>query len=53
LLGRLASELAGLAAAGDLKEARIVSEAIGRLLGTATPGAAAVDLGAERARRGL
>jgi hypothetical protein len=51
LLGRLASELADLAAAGDLEGARIVSEAITRLLGTAAPGASLIDLEDERRRR--
>jgi hypothetical protein len=49
----LAAELARLSAAGDLEGARILNETIARLLGSAAPGAAVVDLGAERARRGL
>jgi hypothetical protein len=52
-LATLAGELARLSAAGDIEGARILNETIGRLLGSATPGAAVVDLGAERARRGL
>jgi hypothetical protein len=32
---------------------RVLNETLGRLLGTAAPGAAVVHLGAERARRGL
>jgi hypothetical protein len=52
-LATLAGELARLSAAGDIEWARILNETIGRLLGSATPGAAVVDLGAERARRGL
>ena len=51
LLGRLASKLADLAAARDLEGARIVSEAIARLLGTAAPGASVIDLEDERRRR--
>lgn len=49
----LAAEFARLSAAGDLEGARILNETIGRLLGAAMPGAAVVNLGAERARRGL
>jgi hypothetical protein len=53
VLATLAGELARLSAAGNLEGARILNETIGRLLGSATPGAPVVDLGAERARRGL
>ena len=53
VLATLAGELARLSAAGDLEGARVLNETIGRLLGSAAPGAAVVDLGAERARRGL
>jgi hypothetical protein len=53
VLATLAGELARLSAAGDLEGARILNETIGRLLGSAAPGAAVVDPGAERARRGL
>jgi hypothetical protein len=52
-LATLAGELARLSTAGDLEGARVLNETIGRLLGSAAPGAAVVDLGAERARRGL
>ena len=50
VLATLAGELARLSAAGDLEGARVLHETIGRLLGTAGPGAAVVDLGAHRAR---
>ena len=52
-LATLAGELARLSAAGDLEGARILNETIGRLLDSATPRAAVVDLGAERVRRGF
>ena len=51
VLATLAGELARLSAVGDLEGA--LNETIGRLLGSAAPGAGVVDLGAERARRGL
>ncbi|MCK6586802.1 MAG: hypothetical protein L6Q76_04365 [Polyangiaceae bacterium] len=49
----LAAEFARLSAAGDLEGARILTETIARLLGSVASGAAVVDRGAERARRGL
>jgi hypothetical protein len=53
VLATLAGELARLSAAGDLEGARVLNETIGRLIGAAAPGTPVVDLGAERARRGL
>lgn len=52
-LATLAGELARLSAAGDLEGTRILNKTIGRLLDSAAPGAAVVDLGAGRARREL
>lgn len=53
-VGRLAGELASLAAAGDLEGARAVHETIGRLLAPAshpTSEGLVIDLDTERARR--
>ena len=52
-IAELSARMAALVAAGDIEAARVLNEAIGRLLGGGEQGEGSpvVDLGAERAKR--